>query len=180
MKWLALLLLGGCDSLFNLDPVTLPPDARELDAAIDAVSEACPSVYSPIGTSSYFFVPDVATWEAAEVLCERDTETHITHLVVFDDAAEMQAVRAIVTTPNLSWQVWAGYSRPKLDATKLYYEVTGGTIDAASPLWNVGEPNAGDETATFFQATGGMIDTNAGYFLPSLCECDHKPAHPMI
>ena len=180
MKWLALLLLGGCDSLFNLEPVTLPPDAREIDAAVDAPPEACPSSYTAIGSSSYFFVPEVSTWQAAEALCERDTVTRISHLVVFKDVAEMQAVRSAVTTPNLTWQVWAGYSRPMLDDTKLYYAVTGDTIDSSSPLWNAGEPNGGDETATFFQSTGGMIDTNRGYFLPSLCECDHNMARPMF
>ncbi|HUS29335.1 MAG TPA: C-type lectin domain-containing protein [Kofleriaceae bacterium] len=190
MKWLiALVALAGCDKLFSVTHVPL-----HVDSGADAPLEACPTVdYVAVGgtaqTSKYRYVsPKGLPWDAAELDCETDSLTKITHLVVFDDPSEMAAVRSLVPASPPYWQVFTGYAR-NADAQGgipfSFTSVTGTPIEASSPIWekvNGVEPDNGgtmfpEETITFFEMTRNLTDGPASMQLGYICECDGKVAN---
>lgn len=190
MKWLAaVVLLVGCDEVFSVDHVDLAIDAPRADV----ISEPCPTfgygiVAGAPEHSTYKYVkPSGIPWDSAELECESDSITKITHLVVFDDPSEEAAVRAVVQPAQSFWQVFVGYARSSTangGAPFNFTAVTGEPLDISSPIWekvNGPEPDNGgtgsEETITFFEATRNMSDARADITLGYICECDGKPAN---
>lgn len=181
MKWLALLSLAGCDSLFNLEHVDNVDTA--MDAAVDATPEQCPASYAtpPNTTGTYRYVSLSLPWDAAEADCENDTQTRISHLVVFDDIAELLAVRAAAPF-EAPWEVSVGYARDTLaqgGVANEFYPITSTVpLLTTSPLWAMGEPNNGlggpEETTVFISNDTALYDAPATYPHNYICECDHR------
>jgi len=187
MKWLAALaVLAGCDIVVGVRHVSESP--------ADGPQEACPTFgYGAVGgapsTSTYRYVqPAGIPWDSAELDCEADSLSKITHLVVFDDPSEEAALRGLVQPAPQYWQVFVGYARSSNangGAPFNFKAVTGETLEIDSPLWekvNGVEPDnggasGGEETITFFEMTRNMSDAPANIALGYICECDGKPAN---
>lgn len=131
MKALVLLVaLAGCDQVFGLERDTIP----------------CPPEYRAVAGGMYRFVYEPAEWLIADAKC-RSHATGATHLVVFDDLLEQQAVLAAVDLPA-PWEVAVGYGRDAQSDRRTFYAVTGEVLLEESPLWAVNEPD------------GPLVDTN--------------------
>lgn len=180
----------GCDLAFGLGG-RVETDAAAIDVAPDmppdTPAEPCPT------DGSYVTIPDAPmrstykivasankTWQFASDECRNDTETAITHLVVFDDTTELEYVKqASPSRPPGTWYAWAGYARNYVAPAFEFTSVTGIAIPRLSQLWNDMEPDNGGssgppETVVFFgDNIAGMIDgpwdeVHEGY----VCECD--------
>lgn len=171
----ALLFVAGCDRVFGLQPLT---------ATADATVEECPADYAPIGnsTSRYRFGATPTRWPFADVDCRADTQTAITHLVVFDDVAEIAAVRSAVPLEP-PWSLLVGYARDTGSDPYVFRAVTGGVLDRTSPLWADGEPNgdpnsvppAPEETVVYIAHATDLFDAPVDWITgpnPYFCECD--------
>lgn len=177
MRWLAFVVLAGCDSLFNLEQVDT------VDAMVDATFEPCPASYTtpPNTTSRYRYVSLSLPWDAAEADCENDTQTRISHLVVFDDVAELIAVTASAPFER-PWEASVGYARDTVaqgGVANEFYPVTSlRSLPLSSPLWAMSEPNNGlggpEETTVFISHDTAMYDAPAIYPHTYICECDQQ------
>jgi hypothetical protein len=132
------------------------------------------------GTSKYLVVKNRETWASAQQSCRSHSAT--SHLVVFDDLAELSAIRTFanqtVTTP---WGLWAGYARdydsPPLDS---FVSVTDVPLPFGSNLWRTDEPNNKGtlgEVVADFSDTGNLNDIDIGTIAAPrthyyVCECD--------
>ena len=127
--------------------------------------------------------------DQAELDCENDSNTKVSHLVVFDDPSEEEALRQFIIGGGFpTFQAFTGYAR---DATSQggvpfqFTSVLGQPLDAASPLWEtmVGEAEpdnggtGGEETITFFDTYRKLADGPANAQETYLCECDGKRAN---
>ena len=179
----ALVALLGCDKLFDVDHVTAPP----ADAAVDAETyfdamEQCPGSYRPLDgaptESVYLWVPANNTWEEAEADCEADTIAKITHLVVFEDVAEMVAIRAELNSTIGTFNSHTGYARNTAGDPFEFFSVTGDALPRSGPPWNANEPTGiigvGEETTTRFESFRDLTDQPWNSQFNYLCECDHR------
>lgn len=159
----------GCELVF---PPTGAPGAP--DAPVDLAR--CPSGYDAVlgAPSRYRYTNLDTAWADAAQACAADTPDAITHLVVYDDFRELEAVRDGVPFPFD--RLWAGFARDDGTDPTVFFAVTGGRLDRTSPLWEPGEPTGGSELATFvgdgFDLTDGPHDDSHPY----ICECDGNPA----
>ena len=167
---IALVGLGGCDKLFSLS---------RLDPPIDA--PACPATYTSVerAKSKYRYVAQQRLWDEAAADCRNDDATN-THLVVFDDAAEIAAMRTLVADAQI-YTLHVGYARDTDGDPRVFYAVTGETLDLMSPtwdLWQQGEPNNfnGIETIVFIEHDKSLMDGEPSRSQRYICECDGRPA----
>ncbi|MCX5747229.1 MAG: C-type lectin domain-containing protein [Proteobacteria bacterium] len=173
--WMLLVLAPGCDRVFGLTELSPPVDAATSDANLDANLDNCPSGYAPIvgGATRYRFVTELQNWEFAHDDCANDTSVAITHLVEFDDQAELDAVRAAF--PVLApWEAWVGYARDLAGDPHVFHGTTGVLLPLGSPVWAGGEPDnsAGDEVVTFFGNNFDVVDGPRPTPYRYVCECD--------
>ena len=186
----ATLSSGGCDAVYGLSG----RDAAVVDTAtdaIDATHEQCPADYAPIANapagSSYRIVEmENDRWLLGFVDCRNDTTTGVTHLVVFDDVIELEAIKRALPPPpskGAAWVSWAGYARPPHSDPLLFSTVTGGDISSTDPLWGLSEPNNGngngakEETVVWIgNNISGLIDAPYDKVVNGyVCECDGIP-----
>lgn len=189
-RWLiAMLLTSGCDRVYGLTGRTEPvidgsvTDTEIVDGAPDVIVDApvCPSNYTAIpGASSRYkiLVDPTRDWIYALDDCRNDTPgSGITHLVVFDDTVELDAIRQAL--PNVaSFRVWVGYGRDHDDPPFDFRSVTNVPLASSSNLWDGGEPDngAGLEPVVWIERVSGLVDARLddpvdGY----VCECDFVP-----
>jgi len=201
VKHLAVLvvLLGGCDKLFSIDHVDLDKDAQTADTSVDPrldgpvdAPEACPLDYRPVQntplSSVYRYGTSQMSWDAAAADCANDTLTRVTHLIVFDDIAELVAIRPFVTAAA-PWTAYVGYARNTIshggDPT-MFTSVTGVPLSPTSMLWAVAEPDNGggapmpEETVVFIRNDKNLTDGPDIYPFVYICECDHVPANQVF
>ncbi|HSD90634.1 MAG TPA: hypothetical protein VLB44_24085, partial [Kofleriaceae bacterium] len=196
LAWLVL-LLGGCDKLFSIDHVDLDKDAQTADTNGDAPTpvdapEACPQNYrivqnTPL-SSVYRLGSTPMSWDAAAADCNNDTLTRVTHLIVFDDIAELVAIRPFVNAAA-PWSAYVGYARDTIaqggDPT-MFTSVTGTPLSATSMLWGTNEPDNGggpglpEETVVFIRDDKDLTDGPDTYPFVYICECDHVPANQVF
>jgi len=170
VAWIAVIGLAGCDKLFSLEHLDEPPE--------------CPANYAPLAAtrSVYRYVDETRLWDEAATDCNNDNPG-TTHLVVLDDAAELVAVRTLVTAAP-PYNVHVGYARDTVAAggdPKVFYAVTGETLDLDAPtwdLWRQGEPDnyMGIETIVFIEDDQDMTDGEPARMQRYVCECDGRPA----
>ncbi len=188
MKRAALLFLAGCDLVYGLEDRA---DAR-IDTMPDAPPEACPAdgSYVPIPDapkhSTYRIVEtNRVDWQEAFDDCRNDTDTGVTHLIVFDDSTELTYVQLASPTrpPVSSWVSWGGYARNYDEPPFEFTSVTGIPLDRLSTLWAMREPDNGGmsipppppETAVWWgDNITGLVDAPWDDTSPEgyICECD--------
>jgi hypothetical protein len=179
--------LAGCDYLFNIDHVgPVPIDAPIIDG-VDA-TEGCRADYETVDgappASKYRFVNTNATWENAELDCENDGLTNITHLAVLETPTEVIAVRnyiveKVITQTGGQFEAHVGYARDLTGEWNRFFAVTGEEIPATAPPWKVGEPNNGlgaqEEPTVRFTRDSDLLDGPTTLEVTYVCECDHEP-----
>lgn len=168
---ISVLWTSGCDQLWKLEHVDPPPDAP-----------ACPDSYAPLAgmTSKYRYVGTWRLWDEAAADCANDS-AGTTHLVVPDDMAEIVAIRTLVTD-GMTYTVHVGYARDTAAAggdPRVFYAVTGETLDLNAPgweLWNPNEPNnqGGIETIVFIEHDKTLMDGEPFREQRYVCECDGR------
>jgi hypothetical protein len=193
-RWLTtMLLLGGCDLVFGLNGRTEPRmDANVVDdGAVDTtldVADApqCPVNYSALAntppTSRYkIIVESGRAWPYALDECRNDTPgSGITHLVVFDDTVERDAVQDALPQGG-TFRAWVGYARDITGQPLQFRSVTNVPLSMTSSLWRANEPDNGSggpqETVVWFDnATQGIVDARTTDTLDGyVCECDFAP-----
>lgn len=182
--WLvAVIALGGCDQVFQLDGRTEDADA--------APAEPCPpdGTYQPLAdaptASRYRFVDMPATWSRAFDDCRNDSATGVTHLIVFDDTSEFSVVQAAAfQRARVGWGAWAGYARDWNTPPFQFRAVTGEPIAPSSPLWAASEPDNGgpdgsETVVRWGEAFDGLVDAPWDFAAPDgyVCECDGTPTN---
>jgi len=185
------LALAGCDVVFRLDDLKVD-DGGTPDIAIDA-GEACRADYGTVSDtptrSKYRFVNTYLTWKEAEADCENDSATNITHLVVFDDEAELRGVRNFVIAEVVfetggAFQAHLGYGRNLADDATEFYAVTGEALPTSGPPWQLNEPNNGmggaPEPVVWFSREFDLVDGPTTFMTVYVCECDHRPVTNMF
>jgi hypothetical protein len=172
----ALLLLAGCDDLWNLEHLEEGP----FDPA------SCPSTYAlALWPGSRFRIGDTerTAWTAHD-RCSADSTTGVpTHLAVAATRDKLDAlVGALTARADVRW--WIGAVQPT-SATEVggdWLWLTGEPV--AADLWDApAEPNDGngiedihDEQFAFIEASdAGLLDVNGITLLRFLCECDGRP-----
>lgn len=197
LAWLVV-LLAGCDKLFSIDHID-PTDARIADTSVDTLldgpidaPEACPTNYSIVPNtplnSVYRLGSTPMSWDAAAADCSNDTLTRVTHLIVFDDIAELVAIRPFV--PGVDpWIAYVGYARDTIqqggDPT-MFTSVTGIPLSPTSMLWAANEPDNGggpslpEETVVFIRNDKDLTDGPDTYQFIYICECDHVQANQVF
>jgi hypothetical protein len=166
-------VIGGC----GRSGFDVRPDAAMPDAVPDAVPDVVPDVIDPcavtymmIGQSSYRFTATPVSWDVAEHACEADGRG--THLVVFNDALEMNKIEAILN----DIQIWVGITDRISD--KNFVDVMGET-PMFLPDWQDMGPSFPGPGCVQFNPSSRLIhdqacDTQVAY----VCECDGIPAQP--
>jgi hypothetical protein len=187
---MAMLLVGGCDVVYGLHGRTEPrDDAAIADAAIDGGADAidaalvCPTDYSAFAgtpaTSRYKIMVRPESWTYGLDDCRNDTPgSGITHLVVFDDVVERDAIQDALPQGG-TFRAWVGYARDITGQPLLFRSVTNVALATTSSLWRTGEPDNGNapETVVWFSNDNdGIVDARTtdpidGY----VCECDFVP-----
>lgn len=195
MRWLVLLLVvGGCDALFRIDPVpnparadaavdgmVLPIDAPAADAMIDAMPNriaGCPPSYGIINieATKYRVVNSVVGWQTAQALCVADRGNYekYTHLVVFDDDLERSRVNALVSGTVM----WIGLADIRVDNA---YEWVS-TENPVYPPTNAFQNGMPDTTSG--ADCGAMLGNSdlqmygCSTLYRYICECDDYPSDP--
>ncbi len=143
----------------------LLPDAAVADAMPPAPdARVCPNSYTidPVTGHAYRLRRMRRSWPDAQAACE-STGTGI-HLVVIDDAAELQAIDALVDVPA----AWIGVN--DLATEDAFVTVTG--APATFLPWDMGEPNDSmDEDCV--EILGAVFnDRDCADTRPFVCECE--------
>ena len=161
-------------------------DARADDAPVFEPVRDCPATYDvTLGarSSRYRFILTAnRAWEASDDC--NDDQPAFTHLIAFDDMAEVAEAQAQVNlTPGLPGNVaWVGgvQLRMQPDPMTGWLSVTGGAL-VAGP-WSPNEPDdegsgeGNDEQFVGLEPNrGGMVDYPNNRDHGGLCECDGKP-----
>ena len=171
-------LLAGCQTMLELDPPELSPDAGVAVAAPDAVRTASPDAPScppaPAGctlfqcaaTSGCYYACEVAaTWSVAQDICAQ-----VGCLATVDSTADQECIAA-ATAPTNASPVWIGAYQPDTAA-----EPNKGWTWAcgASTYGNWGnfEPNdlAGDQDCGEMAAGGYWNDVSCGVQRRFVCK----------
>lgn len=145
------------------------------DAAIDAVPDAAPDAAAcgagynlhPDGQLSSYRIGIMDSWDHAEAACEADG--YGAHLVVFDNAVEMNANEAIAQAFG-STPFWIGISDRVTDMS--FIPVTGG-VPAFLPSWAAKAPSIVGPSCVLFDPNARTLqDAQCGVVAYYVCECD--------
>jgi hypothetical protein len=175
-----LVVLAGCDDLFNLEPV------ERFDAAVDAFDRDldCPADYdlTLFAGARYRITKDsLAAWDD-HIDCADDRPGY-THLAVAQTQVELTIVHDAVIAKGLG-RIWLGGVQPaSVDMPgDGWLWVTGESIDRSQ--WGNTEPNDAngnelDHLEQFVAIDGGLADKLIDYSgangIRGLCECDGRP-----
>jgi hypothetical protein len=143
-----------------------PPGTADGPLA-DAMPGACPAGYMTRGSapSSYRVVDTLTLWLTAEQDCENDGTG--THLVIFDDAAERDAVLA-----GLAGDWWIGLTDRVNEGTWL-------AVTAQTGFFTAGAAPGGQTTDCGLADVAGAIGSQSCFADDSyICECDGAAAVP--
>lgn len=197
-------VLSGCDRVFDLQHVTAerdaraidaagdgsgpsdaPGDARPIDASIDA-PRACPPGYVPLGNhnTSYKLVNNTASFPIARGICDMDENgiTRHTHLVVLNDENE----RVMLVT-NFGSNLWIGLVRIQLqNAFQPITDQATSFPPLMVPPWAGMQPSGqtGENCVRTVPASGaitvnGALDDHfCSATLKYVCECDDFKDNP--
>jgi hypothetical protein len=137
---------------------------------------ACPPTYETVGGGCYRIVENSSEfdWAVNEAGCEADGPT--AHLMVIDDAAEIQVVLDLLAANSIV-DVALGFSDRLVEGE--YRSVTGGPafIEFAS-----NEPNGDLEDCGGIDRGGGIVgmeDIDCNNANDYICEVDGDPADPL-
>ena len=171
-----LLLVAGCDSLWNLEHV---PPSDAFDVA------QCPSDYDRAfwpGSRFRVVTTAIPAWEASDAC--NDDAAGATHLAVAATRDKLDAlVGALTTEQGVGW--WLGAVQPKTvmspSPSASWLWVTGEPIDPGQ--WSANEPNdANDNEADHVEQFAkidmtrtGLVDILGSMATDVLCECDGRP-----
>jgi hypothetical protein len=190
---IALLLLAGCDRLFNLDHFpdvrgdAAPDGARQVDAPpmgmLDAMADAPPVPCLPVGVACVGAVNAFPCDNLCFVTCDENVTQAVAvsrcnnsggaKLAALDTAT----VDACVTS-HLSEFSWTGYvqfpAQPFPDTA--WYWLRGSSASPVYTHWKTNEPNDADGTETgqedcaYVDNAGGWNDTPCTDSLAFVCE----------
>jgi hypothetical protein len=178
MRWLPLLWLAGCDSVFLGDR---PPDAPIVAPPADVPQFECPADYEAVGGSHYRILEQSAELLAQRVRC-RDDDRRYTHLAVFETLLEMGDVKLWIdakpATTNDYLYVGGVQAGTATQLREGWRWVTKAVIDEA--LWLANEPDDADNNENHDEDAAvvlrgspiGLIDIAKTSELRAVCECD--------
>ena len=179
MKVVALLLLAGCATVFDLEHVVLV-DAGPADATFDP-ARGCPMEYQLAlfpGSHYRFTSSSLALWDSSDD-CNDDAQG-VTHLAAAQTRAELDALIAAVVQSGIG-TVWTGHVQAPGATTPSdrWIWTTGESVDPA--LWAPGEPNdtegiedTQEQAGDIAGGVSGLLDYNQGFGKRALCECDGR------
>jgi hypothetical protein len=177
-----LLVLAGCDDLFNLEHIDPQRDGAALDAFDPDVD--CPQGYDlALFAGSRYRVTEssYAAYDSSDDC--NDDKLGFTHLAVAPTNAEVTALHDSLIAKGFGrW--WLGGVQPAAGVTdpiQGWLWVTGEPVDVGQ--WAIGEPNDGDadeqdhiEQFMFIDETvPGLVDLLGSFGNRALCECDGRP-----
>jgi hypothetical protein len=174
----AFVVLGGCGRIdFPSVPAPAARDAAVPDVMIDALEidasliDPCATTYAAVyGQSHYRFATTPDTWDNAERACEADGRG--SHLVVFNDGPEMNAIEALV----VGAVVWVGISDRVTDGK--FIDVMG-EIPLFLPQWQTPDPSfSGPGCVEFNPGSRQIHDLACSTKVVYVCECDGVVAQP--
>jgi hypothetical protein len=179
----ALLVLAGCDDLWNLELVPSPDAGGMQDSGFDLEVDCPPTYELRLFPGSRYRVTDnsYAAWDTADD-CADDTLGRTTHLATAQTAQELAALHeSLVAQSAGRW--WLGAVQPKSGVTLPldgWIWLTGEPIEMT--MWSITplEPNDGDglepdhleQFALIQDSRQGLIDLDGGFGNRGLCECD--------
>lgn len=169
---LLVLAPAGCGRIdFPSAPVDAAADAAAPDAVDASVIDPCAATYTAVyGPSHYRFTATAASWDVAERACEADGRG--SHLVVFNDAPEMNAIEALV----MGTEIWVGITDRVTDGT--FLDVMG-ELPLFKPQWQSMDPSFPGPGCVQFNPGSRLIHDQACTTLVAyVCECDGIPAKP--
>jgi hypothetical protein len=178
---------GGALAGTCIDEAPIPDDSG-IDAAPFDIS-LCPQSYNrelgQVATSKYRLITSRANVWAQAAACKADLPG-ATHLVVIDNAEEMNALRAnLPVFPPLSAYVGVVQDPAATTASAGWIHFDG---RAVSGLWTGPEPDNQQMPEVDFHANvailsngfgTGLEDTQGTQTLEAFCECDGTPVHSM-
>ena len=190
MRWpLVLVLLAGCDKLFDLSHVDdhpradAPADTRtndvpDVDAPVDAVVQthsSCPTFFTqPYENSQYRYFSSPLTWRQAFDFCRQlddPTSTKRVHLSVMTGDLERQHLYVDVVGSASAF--WAGLTDTKTEGTFLW--VTDEVVNyPSSSAWGPNEPSngVGDNCVRVNYSNTDLDAMACSTMTPFVCECD--------
>lgn len=169
----AFIAWGGCgriDFPSTPDAAAAVPDAT-IDAGDPNAIDPCAASYDYVyGQSHYRFAPAADSWDNAERTCEADGRG--SHLVVFNDAPEMNAIEGLVN----STVIWVGLSDRVTDGT--FLDVMG-EHPLFKPQWQNMDPSFPGPGCVDFTPSSRLIhDLACSTPVAYVCECDGIRAQP--
>lgn len=198
MRWpLVLVLLAGCDKLFDLSHIDERPpgdapidthsiDSPSIDAPVDSVVQThstCPTFFTqPYENSQYRYFSSPLTWRDAIDFCRQlddPTSTKRVHLSVLTGDLERQHV--YVNVVGSASGFWIGLSDTRTDGA--YQWVTDEVVNyPSSTAWGTGEPSTGvgDSCVRSNYSTTDLDSIACSTMIAFVCECDDyklDPAH---
>jgi hypothetical protein len=178
VRWFVILAVSAsCGRIdFRSAPaIDAAPDAAADAAVPDAIDasliDPCAATYNAIyGQSKYRFQTTADSWDAAEHACEADGRG--SHLVVFNDSPEMNAIEALVS----GTVIWVGLSDRVTDNT--FLDVMG-ELPLFKPQWQSMDPGLAGPGCVEFNPSSRLIhDVVCSTPVAYVCECDGMPAKP--
>jgi hypothetical protein len=189
VRWLALLVLvGGCDAIFRLDPVPNPPHDATLDGtavisdgSVDAEPDrilGCPPSYGTYNTEAtkYRFVNSVADWQTAQAMCVADRGNYekFTHLAVFDDDLERSHINAA-----MSGQVfYIGLTDIRVDFALEWVSTENPLYPPLTAFQNMMMDKTPGADCGVMLGNSDLQMYGCGNLFKYICECDDFPADP--
>ncbi|HUS32273.1 MAG TPA: C-type lectin domain-containing protein [Kofleriaceae bacterium] len=176
--WLVALLLGGCDSLFNLDHLREP---ARLDASGTGDGESQPDAPADAENTNAMCAPSYNgqryqvkslpyTWELADNYCKSlqvAGSSKYSHLVVITDPAEAAVVGALISASETAW---VGLTYVPSQWAWVTTEPTG-----AIP-WATGQPDQiGTQNCGRIIPDVGLDNETCSMSYQFICECDAYP-----
>jgi hypothetical protein len=186
VRVVALLLLVGCDDLWNLERVppadsALMRDALVHDTGFDPAIDCPPTYDLPLFSGSRYRITDnsYSAWDTSDD-CDDDTNGR-THLASAQTRQELDTlIQSLIAKGYGRW--WLGAVQPAAGVTLPldgWLWLTGEPI--APTLWTAGEPNDSDgletndhveQFALIQDNRDGLIDLAGMFGNRGLCECD--------